>query len=460
MKIKQVIDETGLKEKTIRYYEECGLISPATTRSNGRTYRDYTDEDVKRLKQIVMLRNAGFHIKEIQELENHPERAERIVEEYRSRIVEDADSLKTLQEAMRNFVPENIDSFNEFCSQIQDRLYQVQKRHIKITFNFGEDDRETEEEKQTAIAAFHAKKEPHPLRYIIGALAIINIILLAAVIFLFRERNNVISAGTGSTTEYLYYISGENLTDAAAIYTRKDTSRDMSFVVGPEKIYFIDGTKLYSMNFDGSGLFQFDGTYATTPGGRYARTWPALVLNGDTLYACYAQGGIFGSPTQKIAAISTDSGNINYLSSDYLSSMMGVDQDRLYIYDTYEPYTGFSVIDLKTGEQVFSSELSVYGECVWFYQGRSYISVPTDNGYDLICVTEEIPEGVVVDHCSGWYFGGYENYCICSNGGLTYLVNINDPEEKQRITLRSNLTISHNTVISSDENVVEFVSFP
>ena len=40
MKIKEVSEKTGLTKKTIRFYEEEGLIQPEKTYYNGRTYRD------------------------------------------------------------------------------------------------------------------------------------------------------------------------------------------------------------------------------------------------------------------------------------------------------------------------------------------------------------------------------------------------------------------------------------
>ena len=44
MKIKEVARKTGLTEKTIRYYEHRGLVIPASTELNGRSFRDYSPE--------------------------------------------------------------------------------------------------------------------------------------------------------------------------------------------------------------------------------------------------------------------------------------------------------------------------------------------------------------------------------------------------------------------------------
>lgn len=50
-KIEEVTKQTGLTKRTLRYYEEIGLIHPPE-RSEGNI-RLYTDEDVEKIKKIV-----------------------------------------------------------------------------------------------------------------------------------------------------------------------------------------------------------------------------------------------------------------------------------------------------------------------------------------------------------------------------------------------------------------------
>lgn len=73
MKTKAACEATGLTRKTLLFYEEKGLFSPHKTRSNGRDYRDYTQEDIMRLKNIATLRRAWFTIDEIKRMEDTPE---------------------------------------------------------------------------------------------------------------------------------------------------------------------------------------------------------------------------------------------------------------------------------------------------------------------------------------------------------------------------------------------------
>jgi len=59
MNIGEAALRSGLPAKTIRYYEEIGLIDPDRG-ANG--YRDYCDDDVHRLAFLRRARNLGFSI--------------------------------------------------------------------------------------------------------------------------------------------------------------------------------------------------------------------------------------------------------------------------------------------------------------------------------------------------------------------------------------------------------------
>ena len=56
---------SGLPAKTIRYYEDIGLIRPAR-RGNG--FRDYGDREVNELRFIARARGLGFSVEECRHL--------------------------------------------------------------------------------------------------------------------------------------------------------------------------------------------------------------------------------------------------------------------------------------------------------------------------------------------------------------------------------------------------------
>lgn len=66
MNIGQAAKQTGLSTKTIRYYEQIALLSPAKRADNG--YRDYGEEDLETLRFLQRARNAGFNIDECRQL--------------------------------------------------------------------------------------------------------------------------------------------------------------------------------------------------------------------------------------------------------------------------------------------------------------------------------------------------------------------------------------------------------
>lgn len=63
MTIKDAKELTGLTIKSIRYYEEKGLVNIGRDKNND--YRNYTEEDIERLKLIKVLRYINFSIEEI-----------------------------------------------------------------------------------------------------------------------------------------------------------------------------------------------------------------------------------------------------------------------------------------------------------------------------------------------------------------------------------------------------------
>lgn len=64
--ITEVRDLTGLSARTLRYYEELGLVPGVRRRAGGR--RVYGDDEVERLRFITRLKAMGLSLAEIKEL--------------------------------------------------------------------------------------------------------------------------------------------------------------------------------------------------------------------------------------------------------------------------------------------------------------------------------------------------------------------------------------------------------
>ncbi len=66
MKIQDVAQKTGVSTKTIRYYEEIGLLpNPARDDNN---YRQYDERDVERLRLVAGARRLDLSLEEIREI--------------------------------------------------------------------------------------------------------------------------------------------------------------------------------------------------------------------------------------------------------------------------------------------------------------------------------------------------------------------------------------------------------
>lgn len=66
MNTKQIEELTGITRQNIRYYERQNLLEPVRDAENA--YRDYSEEDVRRLKLIKMLRMLDMPLKEIEQV--------------------------------------------------------------------------------------------------------------------------------------------------------------------------------------------------------------------------------------------------------------------------------------------------------------------------------------------------------------------------------------------------------
>jgi DNA-binding transcriptional MerR regulator len=68
MRIGEVAELTGTTPRTIRYYEEIGLLAGGTERELGR-HRCYTEADVERIREIVRLKDLlGLSLEQLSQL--------------------------------------------------------------------------------------------------------------------------------------------------------------------------------------------------------------------------------------------------------------------------------------------------------------------------------------------------------------------------------------------------------
>src|SRR5262245_6243751 len=66
MRIGELAEQAGVTPRTIRYYEDLGLLGPSEREGQG--FRYYTETELTRLKKIDMLKQLGLCLEEIGEV--------------------------------------------------------------------------------------------------------------------------------------------------------------------------------------------------------------------------------------------------------------------------------------------------------------------------------------------------------------------------------------------------------
>jgi len=100
-RIGEIAAKVGLTERTIRYYEELGLLEFVKRLDGG--VRVYTDDDVRRLKYIGKLKMLGLTLQEMLELE-------RMYQRHRSN---------------RNVLPRLVEVLDAHLATLNDRLSEL-----------------------------------------------------------------------------------------------------------------------------------------------------------------------------------------------------------------------------------------------------------------------------------------------------------------------------------------------
>ena len=70
MKINEAAELAGVTVRTLHHYDKIGILSPAKSAGNG--YRDYGEEELLRLQQILFLKEMDFPLEEIKEMLDAP----------------------------------------------------------------------------------------------------------------------------------------------------------------------------------------------------------------------------------------------------------------------------------------------------------------------------------------------------------------------------------------------------
>ena len=137
LQIGEVAEQLGLTPRTLRYYEEIGLLEPPSRMEGG--FRLYSAADIIRLENIVQLKRLlGFSLAEIKQVVEAMESLKLLRQE--SKLASDLETKRdTLQKALvileqqgdvldgrLRQVAELRDRFNERSLRVRERLEQIE----------------------------------------------------------------------------------------------------------------------------------------------------------------------------------------------------------------------------------------------------------------------------------------------------------------------------------------------
>jgi DNA-binding transcriptional MerR regulator len=136
-RIGDVAERVGVTTRTIRYYEELGLLGTASARTKG-AHRLYSEADIARLEELIRLRDLlGLTLEELVALAEAEEAraalrdqwAESATDTERARIVEAA---IPLVERQLELVRARQDRLSDFAGELSEKLRRLKKRQTEL----------------------------------------------------------------------------------------------------------------------------------------------------------------------------------------------------------------------------------------------------------------------------------------------------------------------------------------
>ncbi|SFK90936.1 DNA-binding transcriptional regulator, MerR family [Streptomyces pini] len=123
MQIGEVADRTGLSLRTIRHYEEVGLVIPSARTKGG--FRLYTAADVDRLMVIRRMKPLDFSLEEMRDLLSVTDRLsadEPLEEAERKRLRERLDTYRKVADARCETLRAQLMAAEDFAATLRRRL--------------------------------------------------------------------------------------------------------------------------------------------------------------------------------------------------------------------------------------------------------------------------------------------------------------------------------------------------
>ena len=126
LQIGEVAERTGVTQRTLRFYEEKGLLKPPSRMEGG--FRLYSEDDIARVEQIKQLQSLlGFSLAEIKEMVDLDQVMQQLRAEYRPEAAlsqKKTQLLRAIEATQRqsDLIGQKLGALTEMQSKLDERL--------------------------------------------------------------------------------------------------------------------------------------------------------------------------------------------------------------------------------------------------------------------------------------------------------------------------------------------------
>lgn len=119
MKIKEVLEQTGLTDRAVRLYIANALVSPENQKSyTGRNSYEFSESDVEQLQKIALLRRADFSIEQIRLLQQGGPAAGEMLAEFLTEKREQTERNRKILTALEEYHEDP--TVDEVCRRLEE----------------------------------------------------------------------------------------------------------------------------------------------------------------------------------------------------------------------------------------------------------------------------------------------------------------------------------------------------
>lgn len=135
-RIEQVAERTGLTRRTLRYYEEIGLLPPPR-RTEGN-YRLYSEEDVAYIERIHQMKHAlGLSLKEVEEFlaaddERHELNSIYQTQSDRAQRLAAIERGESLTRRQLDLIKSKLAALEQYSAQLAERLRRYERMRAEL----------------------------------------------------------------------------------------------------------------------------------------------------------------------------------------------------------------------------------------------------------------------------------------------------------------------------------------